>query len=634
MKINKNKSGEKIIQGSNLFSDKNIFTNLANSAPFMIWIADPKGSIIYFNKPWLDFTGRTLEQEKGDGWTKSIHPADFEYCYNTFKKNFSEKKEYTIEYRLRRYDNQYHWIFEKGVPIYSEKGDFSGFTGSCFDIDSLKKTEEKFHREKELYKNLVESLTEAVIISDINDHVIFANKRLCEMTGYSLEEIIGSSAHNLFFASKDWGKILDKTKQRYSGMSDKYEIEILKKDKNKLWVCISGSPYKNSRGEIIGTIGAISDITENIEARKILEKSEKKYRSVVEQVREAIFQTDAEGNITFINPFWTEITGYTNEETVGKNILDYVPSNDKKYCVDQFVNIIYQKKPFTRFITRFKTKNNQYRWVELNARMTYDENKNILGTYGTVSDIHEMKLTEEKLIVAKEKAEESDKLKSNFLAQVSHEIRSPLNIILSYNYMIREELHEKTDNEFEDAFEAINHSGKRLLRTIDLILNMSLLQTGKQDINIKSLDLNPILQNLVNEFMPTAKRKNIDLIFNIITDLPEVSADEYTITQAFQNLIDNAIKYTDKGSVEISVNKIDNKVSIDIKDTGIGMSETYVKKLFQPFSQEDGGYTRKFEGTGLGLALTKKYTELNNAELKVKSKKGEGSTFSIILNIV
>ncbi|MGB8317452.1 MAG: PAS domain-containing sensor histidine kinase, partial [Ignavibacteriaceae bacterium] len=530
MKENRKKSGKKVIVESNLFSKENIFTNLADSAPFMIWMADAKGSIFYFNKLWLNFTGKTIEQEKGEGWTKSIHPEDLDYCYSTYKTNFDARKEYVMEYRLRRHDNEYHWILEKGVPYFDENGDFSGFMGSCFDFNSVKKAEETLRENEELHKNLVESLTEGVIISDLYDRIIFANKRLCEMTGFSLEEIIGNYAYNLFFARKDWGKVLQKTKLRYSGVSDRYEIKVQKKDGNSFWVNISGSPYKNSKGEIIGTIGALSDISENKEARKILEMSEKKYRSVVEQVREVIFQTDAEGSISFINPFWTEITGYPYEETIGKNLLDYVHPEERKYCVDQFVNIIYQKKPFIRFITRFKTKKNEYRWVEVNARMSYDENKNILGTSGTVSDVHEIKLTEKELIIAKEKAEESDRLKSTFLAQVSHEIRSPLNIILSYNYMIREELKERMDNEFEDAFEAINHSGKRLLRTIDLILNMSLLQTGKQEINIRSLDLNPLLKNLVNEFTSTAKRKNIELKFDVVIGLPEVKADEYTIT--------------------------------------------------------------------------------------------------------
>ncbi len=156
----------------------------------------------------------------------------------------------------------------------------------------MKRTEDTLKQNEELYKNLVECLTEAVIITDIYDRVVFANKRVYELTGYSPEEIIGNVAYNLFFDPKDWAKVLEKTKLRYSDISDQYEIEILRKDRSKFWVSITGTPYKNSSGEIVGTIGAINDITKNKEAGKILENSEKKYRSVVEQVREVIFQTD------------------------------------------------------------------------------------------------------------------------------------------------------------------------------------------------------------------------------------------------------------------------------------------------------------------------------------------------------
>jgi signal transduction histidine kinase len=198
--------------------------------------------------------------------------------------------------------------------------------------------------------------------------------------------------------------------------------------------------------------------------------------------------------------------------------------------------------------------------------------------------------------------------------------------------LIKEELHEKMKNDFDEAFEAINNSGKRLLRTIDLILNMSLIQTGKQRLNIKPVELNFVLKNLVNEFMPMAKKKNLSLNFNLADDEPKVLGDEYTLVQAFQNLIDNAIKYTNNGKIEILLNKMENKICVNIIDTGIGISESYIKNLFEPFSQEDNGYTRKFEGTGLGLALTKKYIELNSGILTVNSKKGEGSIFSVILN--
>jgi PAS domain S-box-containing protein len=607
------------------------FINLADSAPFMIWVSDSNGDIPYFNKHWLDFTGRTLDQEKGDGWTECIHPDDLEDCYNTYKKNFNDRKEYTMEYRLKRYDGEYYWILEKGAPLYTEDKNFAGFIGSCFNIDAVKKSETAIRESEELYRNLVDSLAEAVLVIDIHDRVLFANRMLCELTGYSMEEIIGNFSYNLFIDHKDLDKILEKNRLRYLGISDRYEIEILRKDGSKFWANILGSPYKNSNGEITGIIAAISDITKDKLAGKIFKKSELKYRSVVDQVREVIFQTDAEGKINFINPFWSEVTGFTNKETIGQHLLDYVHEEDRKYCVDQFVNIIYQKRPFIRFTTRFNTKNDDFRWVEVNARMSYDENNEIKGTFGTVIDLHERKLAEQELLIAKEKAEESDRLKSNFLAQVSHEIRSPLNIILSYSNFIKDELTEKKENEFEEAFEAINNSGNRLLRTIDLILNMSLLQIGRYDVKIKMVELNPILKNLISEYVSIAQNKNLDLRLNIEDNIPGILADEYTLTQAFQNLIDNSIKYTSKGYVEVSVEKIENKVIVKIRDSGIGISETYLSKLFEPFSQEDGGYTRKFEGAGLGLALTKKYVELNNAELIVNSMKGKGSTFSVIL---
>jgi PAS domain S-box-containing protein len=150
MKENRKKSKKEVVIESNLFSNENIFANLADSAPFMIRMADVKGSIFYFNKQWLDFTGKTLEQEKGDGWTKNIHPDDLNYCYSTYRENFDERKEYIIEYRLRRYDNEYHWILEKGVPFFEKNGNFSGFMGSCFDVDSLKKAEETYKENEEL----------------------------------------------------------------------------------------------------------------------------------------------------------------------------------------------------------------------------------------------------------------------------------------------------------------------------------------------------------------------------------------------------------------------------------------------------------------------------------------------------
>ncbi|MDO8549290.1 MAG: ATP-binding protein, partial [Ignavibacteria bacterium] len=161
----------------------------------------------------------------------------------------------------------------------------------------------------------------------------------------------------------------------------------------------------------------------------------------------------------------------------------------------------------------------------------------------------------------------------------------------------------------------------------------SLIQTGNFNINLEKIDLKDLLFKLIYEFNSLAKEKDLQLNFDPGNVESFILGDEYTLAQTFQNLIDNAIKYTEHGKVEVKIYSNGNgKINVDVKDTGIGISQEYMPNLFKPFSQEEDGYSRKFEGNGLGLALTKKYIELNNADIKVNSKKGEGTTFTVILN--
>lgn len=250
-----------------------------------------------------------------------------------------------------------------------------------------------------------------------------------------------------------------------------------------------------------------------------------------------------------------------------------------------------------------------------------------------IQEIEERKKIEKELIRAREKAESSERLKSEFLAQMSHEIRSPVHTILNFSELIKEQISPTNNEIVTESFDSIERAGERIVRTIDLILNMSELQAGSYECIYKIIDINSILKRLYPEFSYRAKKKNLNLIFNIYDQELLINADEYSLTQIFINLIDNAIKYTNEGKVEVSsfINQ-QNKIAVKITDTGIGISEEFIPKLFTAFYQEQRGYTREFEGNGLGLALVKKYCELNNAEITVESKKGIGSTFTVIFN--
>ena len=234
------------------------------------------------------------------------------------------------------------------------------------------------------------------------------------------------------------------------------------------------------------------------------------------------------------------------------------------------------------------------------------------------------------LAFAKEKAEESNRLKTAFLSQMSHEIRTPINIILNYNTLIRDEFQNRLEDRMKFVFDGVENSGNRLIRTLDNILNMSSLQSGNFEINHVSINLSKVLKDILNDFENFAESKNIDL--QLICELKEseVKCDEYTIIQIFQNLIDNALKYTHQGKVVVNIYEDeDNHTCVDIEDTGIGISDEYLPKIFSPLTQEEVGYSRAFDGSGLGLALVKKYVELNDLEIEVSSKKGKGTKFTI-----
>jgi len=347
-----------------------------------------------------------------------------------------------------------------------------------------------------------------------------------------------------------------------------------------------------------------------------------------------IYDIEEKRNV-FVNRKIEDILGYTPDEIEGMKdqIVDILVHPDDKEIVLRN-NRFFQKHPegVIQKEFRMKHKNGEYRWVNsAETIFTYNADGQIKQIIGTAQDITERKINEQELIKAKEKAEASDKMKSEFLAQMSHEIRTPLGAILSYIDILKMD-YEKMDADTEQIFNGIDSSGKRLIRTIDLILNMSAVQTNTYVTEFSELHVIKILKKLINEFQSLAASNKLQLfLVTEIDENPLVYADEYTFSQIFQNLIDNAIKYTEKGKVEVRIYKNDEEnICIDIKDTGIGISEDFLQNLFQPFSQESRGYSRKFEGNGLGLALVKKYVELNGADIKVKSKKGAGTTFTVL----
>ncbi len=589
-----------------------------------VWVLD------YVSDKCLNVTGfksEDLMNNKTVSYYDLIYPEDLKKNYEIIKTALEERKPFQLIYRINTAGGFEKWVWEQGVGVYSEKDDeIVALEGFVTDITEQKSIEEQVN----LQSTALDAAANGIVITDKDGKALWVNSAFTKLTGYSLKEVAGqkmsilkSGKHDDSYYAYMWNKIV-------SGEIWRGELINKRKDGSLYSEEITITPTKNPAGEIIFYVAVMHDITERKVAEQALKKSELRFRGLFENATIGIYQTTPEGKTLMVNPTLLKITGYDSPEEFSNLDVKNIYADPSRREV--FKNEIEKKGLILGYEFQWKKKDGTLIYVRESARVVRDENDKILYYEGTVEDITEKKKTDEALVEAKNRAELSDRLKSEFLAQMSHEIRTPLNVILSFTSMMKDELRDKVDEEMANAFDVIDTEGKRIMRTVELILNMSELQTGSYSYRAKRIDLyNDILQKTHNHFQALAKQKKISLTINDFKGNSIVEADEYSVNQIFSHLVDNAIKYTSKGKVEILIDRDSREhLYVDVADTGIGISEEYMPMLFTPFTREEKGYTRNFEGNGLGLSLVKKYCELNGADIKVTSKKGRGTTFRVI----
>jgi PAS domain S-box-containing protein len=480
------------------------------------------------------------------------------------------------------------------------------------------------------------------------------NEYWAQMLGYSLSELkptIDQWTELIHPADKEsvWQSVQD----HLNGKTSMYKVECrLRSKKGEYkWILDLGRIVEyNSTGKPLRFSGIHTDITERKNSELALKDSQDRYLAFLEHSSEGIHRLEFIKPIDINLPVETQIDyfyeyGYVaehnkifelmyntqeNKKLIGLSLEEFHGSRDNQVNRGAIRKLIENGYRITDEETEEKKFDGSTVYF-LNNTAGIIENNKLFRIWGTQTDITERKKVQEELIKAKEKAELSNKLKSEFLAQVSHEIRTPLNVTLSYSELIKDSLGDCYSQEQNEYIEAINLAGKRLIRTVDLILNTSEMQVGSYEPIWSKIDLEKdTIEPIRIEMQKYANKKKIKM--NVKYDTPGsfIIADQYSVSQIFINLIDNAIKYTEKGLVEIVIDKnSNNEVVVSINDTGIGMSEDFLNNIFAPFVQEERGYSRKFEGSGLGLSLVKRYCDLNSASIGVESRKGKGTKFVV-----
>ena len=398
---------------------------------------------------------------------------------------------------------------------------------------------------------------------------------------------------------------------------------------------IVGKLLKREDGSARKIIGTLQDITDRKEAEIAYKRTENKYKLILETIKLAALSVNNKGAITFCNQYLANLLGYDQAEIIGKNWLDLVPEEFHQVVTDWFTNTAI-KTPSTNPVV---CRNGERRIIRWRNAGTYDENDLVKESTSIGEDITDQQKATQELISAKELAEKSSEFKSEFLSIMSHEIRTPMNAVIGTTNLL---LSEDPKPDQLEYLNILKFSADNLLAIINDILDYNKIEAGKLELNITRFNIYQLVTKIRKSFYPRATEKLLELELVIDKEIPEfIMGDEMRLSQVLNNLVSNAVKFTQRGKIIIKLDKTfinDKQISIKftITDTGIGIAAENLRLVFDPFMQESQFINSNRGGTGLGLAITKRLIELHQSDIHVVSELGKGTefAFSILFDII
>ncbi len=512
------------------------------------------------------------------------------------------------------------------VPVFNPDGSRKMLIVFGREVTKQRIAEKQLVESRLQYKTVIENLHESILVTQ-KGLIKFFNPSFKKLTGYTDEEIEKLTIVQLIHP-EDRPKAIEVDNDSFNMRitPEPYEFRLITKENKSVWVVNRTIKINwNNEGEAV--LNFLRDITQEKEAYEKLHK----LSVAVEQSEQGFIILDINNKIEYANPYVFNLLEMKESDLIGKSfdVLSLGQINPEQ--MEEITKDLIEEKTW-RGEVKLSKSNGELFWGYLIISPMKNTEGILTNFLIIVIDINELKKIENELRIAKEEAEKSDKLKNIFLMQMSHEIRTPINALLSFSSLLNAELQDSVDEDLRETVKSMERAGNRIIRTIDLLLNMSEIYSGTYEFNPRDIDLDELIQKIVFDYNFLAQEKNLKLIYkNNLENSTIYNRDLHSVNQIIVNLVDNAIKYTDKGSVEILLDKNEkDEIYLQVKDTGIGISKEYLSDLFKPFSQEDAGFTRRYEGNGLGLALIREFVKLNNAVIDVKSEKGKGSTFTVI----
>jgi len=602
-----------------LIESEEKYRTIFDNSAVAIMLTDENEKIISWNK----YAETLLDMQKKDIYNK---PVKSFYPSNEWTKirshNIRQKgMQHHLETKMIKKDSSLIDVDISISVLKNHEGNIIGSIGVIRDISERKQAEKGLVESEKKFKEIFNATGDFLLVFDVNGMILDINIAALGIVNIKKEKLIGKDLSILknLFSDQILKRHIQSINDTVNGEETREcECELLTKDDITFRFLFSTDVIKENNN-ITGVLFRGRDITQRQRAWEELVKLEEKYRVLAETSADGVITIDSLGRLTYINPSFEAICGRRKSQILATLLRDYL--SDESIYLFQQIFIDARKKDE-------KSENIELELVHLDGETVPVEvniaplkkDKKFIGVICTIRDITGRKKVEEEL-------KKSERLKTEFMNIAAHELKSPVTPIKGYLDLIISD--KDSSKKVVDWAKISLRNSERLLRLVNDILDVSRLDSDTMRFNMEKLNSVEILEELVEDMEPAIKQKGLEFIIHIPRNLPSVMGDKYRLAQVFKNLLVNAIKFTDNGSIALVVKEEDNHILISVEDSGIGISKEELKKVFSKFYQAYTGDDRRNEGTGLGLFICQQIIDKHNGKIWAESNIPHGSTFRI-----